>query len=760
MTSQRQVTPKRRGTAPLHKSTPLNEASSSISHTRDFINQQLNRPTLRALNPWIRRDISNFKTAEFDRFLEYLLSLCRNPGEEAGDIDLGALYDTMVDICNNKKDHRVNFLRKTLEKYSYASEERHYYGPFITAGNTIYDILAGHEVTGFRPPSSMAVTFQQNDPKHIISKMKDYDEEAYRKPDVVLLSKIDANKIHPSSSVVMRNRKASKDIPYAPPADSRRRQAPGDRLIKWDQMKLAIEFKYKQKPKRLPQTYPKFCEKASSIPPQSLPKDEQWFIKNPGLVEGRKRPAAEPINPPTKRFKSEATSLTYAVDGTPDRDLRNVPEKWPPMVQLATYSAQMLSSRVLSFHAISMLIEDDVLWLWWYDRQGALQSHGINFLQDLPSLMVLLFAFQRLGEEEWGVGIDFPNESTGDFKFDDGTLVHFDTNEMKETWGITRRATCIIPCKVEGCGDTEFVLKVSQPETTRIAEHVILEEAHAIDDEDVKGHLPVFRTAQSLGHTTGRIRTALQIDCEKGPRQPRIIVMEKLDGPITKLEGFRFWKAVYDCFKCHLALWKHGIYHRDISSGNLMCKKVGEQVVGVLIDYDLATRARDGSLGNTDRTGTVPFMALDLISEQGLKQRVPHVYRHDAESFFWVLMWIVTQFEGGERKYHIHNSWGRQGFNESAKSRLAQLVRWHRYPGQVEVTSSFEIFEPPCLGPMIRTYNQINSMSQQETVDLGSNKFGELEEEEEETDYMVLLPKVWGQLDKRVAWLESTMPSK
>ena len=45
---------------------------------------------------------------------------------------------------------------------------------------------------------------------------------------------------------------------------------------------------------------------------------------------------------------------------------------------------------------------DDVIWIWWYDRQGAIQTEGINFVQDLPRFLILLFAFQRFGLEDWG----------------------------------------------------------------------------------------------------------------------------------------------------------------------------------------------------------------------------------------------------------------------------------------------------------------------------------------------------------------------
>lgn len=60
---------------------------------------------------------------------------------------------------------------------------------------------------------------------------------------------------------------------------------------------------------------------------------------------------------------------------------------------------------------------------------------------------------------------------------------------------------------------------------------------------------------------------------------------------------------------------------------------------GVLNDFDLA-RIRDGresSATGTERTGTVPFMALDLLTQEGFRGDVPRLYRHDLESFIWVL---------------------------------------------------------------------------------------------------------------------------
>ena len=62
--------------------------------------------------------------------------------------------------------------------------------------------------------------------------------------------------------------------------------------------------------------------------------------------------------------------------------------------------------------------------------------------------------------------------------------------------------------------------------------------------------------------------------------------------------------------------------------------------VGVVNDFDLATWV-DHKTTNSDRTGTIPFMAIDLL-DGGLDDRTPRLYRHDIESFVWVLTYITV----------------------------------------------------------------------------------------------------------------------
>jgi len=90
-----------------------------------------------------------------------------------------------------------------------------------------------------------------------------------------------------------------------------------------------------------------------------------------------------------------------------------------------------------------------------------------------------------------------------------------------------------------------------------------------------------------------------------------------------------------------------GILHRDLSPNNIMCRLIKEmnaqgkseqQVYGVLTDYDLSSWKKDLNNDYTrtsqQRTGTPPYMAQELL--QGTS--VTHLYRHDLESLFYIML--------------------------------------------------------------------------------------------------------------------------
>ncbi|KAK7680256.1 hypothetical protein QCA50_016765 [Cerrena zonata] len=138
------------------------------------------------------------------------------------------------------------------------------------------------------------------------------------------------------------------------------------------------------------------------------------------------------------------------------------------------------------------------------------------------------------------------------------------------------------------------------------------------------------------------------------PRVMHAIVFKKLI-PITDPTVKDLAQPFLETVQCHALLWFLGILHGDISNTNLMVDP--ESKKGVLVDFDLATIVHNDTEGSrplhgNDRTGTMVFMALDLLDEEALQGKTPRLYRHDLESFCWVLLWICYCYDGGKRTIH------------------------------------------------------------------------------------------------------------
>jgi len=188
----------------------------------------------------------------------------------------------------------------------------------------------------------------------------------------------------------------------------------------------------------------------------------------------------------------------------------------------------------------------------------------------------------------------------------------------------------------------DLIVKFSWPYETRVSEVKIVEMAREIGETNdlVKDHIPTM-----LGHvdpsyltcSTKPIRDFLGLNTD-GARVFRVILFRRLQ-EIKFLDETHMLIAFLDCFFAHWALWEKDIEHGDISIGNLMCDPVTKR--GVLNDFDLARlRVPDRKPSSKDNTGTLPCLALDLLNEDAFNGQVRRLYRHDAESFTWCLIYI------------------------------------------------------------------------------------------------------------------------
>ena len=85
------------------------------------------------------------------------------------------------------------------------------------------------------------------------------------------------------------------------------------------------------------------------------------------------------------------------------------------------------------------------------------------------------------------------------------------------------------------------------------------------------------------------------------------------------------------------------ILHRDISLNNLMFRRKNGKIFGVLNDFDLSVFRDNITSSSKQRTGTKPYLALDLLNKGGYE----HKYRHDLESFLYVIAWITSRYHEG-----------------------------------------------------------------------------------------------------------------
>jgi hypothetical protein len=72
---------------------------------------------------------------------------------------------------------------------------------------------------------------------------------------------------------------------------------------------------------------------------------------------------------------------------------------------------------------------------------------------------------------------------------------------------------------------------------------------------------------------------------------------------------------------------------------------------GVLCDFDLVTLRTAPHKRGEQRTGTVPFMAIELLHKNYFDGKIQRIYRHDVESFIWVLVWVVMHHDPNWARY-------------------------------------------------------------------------------------------------------------
>jgi hypothetical protein len=129
-------------------------------------------------------------------------------------------------------------------------------------------------------------------------------------------------------------------------------------------------------------------------------------------------------------------------------------------------------------------------------------------------------------------------------------------------------------------------------------------------------------------------------------RVHRRVIVRDYGKPIYKASSqYSLLAAFEQCIEGYESLHtRGGMLQRDISLNNLMVSEDDENSCwpAFLIDLDLAiAEQRVTSSGARGKTGTRAFMAIGVLLDDE-----QHSFMHDLESFFWVLFWICTHYDG------------------------------------------------------------------------------------------------------------------
>ncbi|KAL7804898.1 hypothetical protein V8C44DRAFT_369186 [Trichoderma aethiopicum] len=154
-----------------------------------------------------------------------------------------------------------------------------------------------------------------------------------------------------------------------------------------------------------------------------------------------------------------------------------------------------------------------------------------------------------------------------------------------------------------------------------------------------------------------------------------------------------------NAIKAHQSLYVDGkMLHQDISENNIIItdvKKTGFS--GMLIDFDLVREIDKEPFKPGTRTGTKEFMAIRVL------RGIEHTYRHDLESFFYVLLWqfIVRgwQFVGRRNPvaFSALNGWrASSSFEHLARNKQANMDKECFEAVLAEFPPEFQRIKPLC----------------------------------------------------------------
>ncbi|KAI5793024.1 hypothetical protein DFH27DRAFT_186219 [Peziza echinospora] len=342
-------------------------------------------------------------------------------------------------------------------------------------------------------------------------------------------------------------------------------------------------------------------------------------------------------------------------------------------LQLADYAAQVLAYQPLRLRAHGVLCDGHALRLFVFDRGGALGSRA------LPADAPTLAALGRTAPADppvAGIPLMLP-----------GAVRAVLTRTLCRRPGIVCRGTyCAVAIPDAGPPRAPLLVKLSWRSATRASEGALLQRAAQRRVVGVARHVhhadlvDLVALRGALAGAEG-VPMALLAAGDRGSGGPvpaafanrvyTYTILATIGKPVEHCTApAQIAHGLLGGLVGHASLYfTGGLLHRDVSAANVLFSAADipatagsdaddtdtgaaasalpaaiapaglTSLHGFLIDLDYAVHVGDASpqapSGAPHRTGTLPFMSIGVLMAE------PHAYRHDLESFLYVLLWAI-----------------------------------------------------------------------------------------------------------------------
>ncbi|KAI0142834.1 hypothetical protein GGR57DRAFT_376041 [Xylariaceae sp. FL1272] len=310
--------------------------------------------------------------------------------------------------------------------------------------------------------------------------------------------------------------------------------------------------------------------------------------------------------------------------------------------------------------------------LWIFDRSGLYCSDIIHIQRDFVRFIGILFSYQQMTDQELGKSHLLQTDEIGPHvTLHDTGKIYIDHQPIASRDNLVGSGTSCFRARRPDSEQWTHVLKFKWRWARDRPENELLQLAM---DRGARGAISVdhYEEYEDTAYLRRALRWGPQRRFKRSPTPndndtPRDLQQERgftayteetedyfqkriltciLTSPIgSPLSSFKslpeLLQALLGAIKCHRSLYHDArILHQDISPGNIIIinPKDSTHADGLLIDLDVAVEipSSSPSIPSTSSiTGTRPFMAI------GVLQGEPHTYRHDLESFFYVLLWVL-----------------------------------------------------------------------------------------------------------------------